>query len=187
MVAEAIDADYTLDSPPQMEPEAPKRKRRTKAEMAADAEQPKPAAKSKLERFTRFADLHALARAANGFANGFCRDKRDPLTDWDRQTAQDPVSELEQLVTAFDAYQAATPKLHKYVEKALSASPGVAFAVVCIGLALPRLERHGLLPWIQRMDAQEAATGPQSASGEGAGYDYQNGYHPAETVAVGAA
>lgn len=175
MVAEYADEERIPDTPPQVV-DATKRRRRTRAEIDAEktAAAPKP---TRQERNSRYPDIFHLLYSINTFAATIDTLQDDVLSYYDREEASKnlgrpvPPSELEQLAMAADAYQANSPKVHKWVTKALEASPGVALLVVCVGLALPRLERHGLLPWLKRpeepaQNAQESTpVDQQSANG----------------------
>lgn len=130
MVAEAAE-DQPVFS------DAPKRRRRTKAEIAAA--QDVPPKQSRMERWSRLPDIHAWLTTINTSLAAIPAVRPDCLSD----------PETTQLATAFDNWQASDAKVHKTVEKLLSASPAVALVIVAVGLTLPRLQRHGLIPWLK--------------------------------------
>lgn len=92
--------------------------------------------KTRQERFSRLADIKAWVSSANAAIGIWPAAQPDMLIE----------PEIQQLSSAFDAWQASSPRVHRWVENALEASPAVAFLVIAIGIALPRLQRHGLIP-----------------------------------------
>lgn len=170
--------DRVPDTPPDEVVNATKRKRRTRAEIEAEkiasGATTKPTL-SRAERNSRYGDIFNLLYSANTFAQGFESIKDDALVYYDRaevakrmgtDEARIAPSELEQLAKAADDYQANSPKVHKWLIKFLEASPGVALLVVVLGLTLPRLERHGLLPWV-KPQTQETSPEPVQESQNG--------------------
>lgn len=183
MVAEfSLDEDVGVgDTPPSDRPK--RRGRRTKAELLAAGMQPKERV-SRAERWTRYAEVFATFYSINAFIPGkyalnyYDRDEVAKLNGVDSERI--PMSELERFSRAFDNYQAADARLHRLVENFLTKSPGITFAVVCVSLALPRLEMAGLLPWmpkrqIEQQPEQEPTTVPN-----------QNGTTPFQSGPIGA-
>jgi hypothetical protein len=190
MVAEFSldDSPSVGDTPPSDRPK--RRGRRTKAELEAAGIQPKSGTRtSRVERWTRYAEIFSTVYSLNAFVSGTGAAKY-ALQYYDREelarvnnveVSRVPPSELERLCLSFDAYQAAEPKLHRYVELMLARSPGVTFAIVCISIALPRLEMMGLLPWMkkpQQLEEEEEQYEPSTVN--------TNGTTPASVGPIGA-
>lgn len=115
----------------------PKRTRAPRGQATAAA----PKQQTKLERFTRLVDIRAWVATIHDTALTLVPKLRaDALSE----------DEFKRLTESFDVWQANDPRLHKYVDKALKTSPGVAFAVVCVGITLDRLARHNMLPFLPK-------------------------------------
>ncbi len=121
------------------------------------------------ERRSRLADIRAWLLSLNQVLQRFAPD--DALTEQPMivgRTAEGEAlvqeAEVVRLSEAFDAWQASSAKVHKAVMRMLDASPGVALLVCCVGIALPRLERRGMLSWTQAYQAEPKPEAPPNGA-----------------------